>query len=302
MGNTFNAFDPLFYAQEALILLEKALGLAGRVHRGYSKDPQQKGSTIEIRKPSTFTAQDAPSNAQDIDAPKLSIVLNKWKEVKFTLTDKEINATGEDIIEEHIRPAAYAIANQIDMDLADLYRMVPWYVDAQANADLKDVTLPRQILFDNGVPMDPTMLHFMIDGALEAGFLTLTAFSQFQGAGLEGVAAQQTGSLGRKFGINIFANQNTPSHVKGTCDDPALKITDNPAAKGATSISLAAVDATVTGTLVPGDVLEIAGHTQKYTVPEHGHGGRKRLFGRPDCSRRSKRLTAQDTRCYSRPR
>jgi len=85
------------------------------------------------------------------------------------------NATGEDIIEEHIRPAAYAIANQIDMDLADLYRMVPWYVDAQANADLKDVTLPRQILFDNGVPMDPTMLHFMIDGALEAGFLTLTA-------------------------------------------------------------------------------------------------------------------------------
>ena len=33
--NTLGIYDPLFYAQEALIQLEKALGLAGRVHRGY---------------------------------------------------------------------------------------------------------------------------------------------------------------------------------------------------------------------------------------------------------------------------
>jgi hypothetical protein len=109
MANTLSIYDPIFYANEALIWLTKALGLAGRVHRGYDADPQQKGSTINIRRPSTFTAQDAPSTAQDISASMVPITLNKWKEVKFKLTDKELTFTKEKIISEHIQPAAYAI-------------------------------------------------------------------------------------------------------------------------------------------------------------------------------------------------
>ncbi|WP_041467284.1 P22 phage major capsid protein family protein [Chlorobium phaeobacteroides] len=83
MANNLNLYDPLFYAQEGLIQLQKALGMASRVHRGYDKEPQQKGSTIKISKPGTFTAQDAPSNDQDINAEGMEIKLDKWKEVKF---------------------------------------------------------------------------------------------------------------------------------------------------------------------------------------------------------------------------
>src|SRR5688572_1053731 len=106
MPNVLSVYDPLFYASEAIMWLHNALGMAGRVHRGYDKTAQQKGSVISIRKPSTFTAQDAPSNAQDIVASEVQIPLSFWREVKFKLTDKELSATQETIIEEHIQPAA----------------------------------------------------------------------------------------------------------------------------------------------------------------------------------------------------
>ena len=61
--NTLGNYNETFFAQEALIQLEKALGMAGRVYRGYDPNPQVKGSTIQIRRPSSFTAQAAPMAA-----------------------------------------------------------------------------------------------------------------------------------------------------------------------------------------------------------------------------------------------
>src|SRR4051812_29511911 len=114
MSNELSVYDPLFYSQEAIIQLHKALGMAARVHRGYDKSPQQKGSTISISRPSTFTAKAAPQSAQDIDAGEVQIVLDQWYEVKFKLTDKELTYTTDKIITDHIGPAAYAIADKID--------------------------------------------------------------------------------------------------------------------------------------------------------------------------------------------
>src|SRR5512143_3701211 len=111
MPNVITAYDETFYAQEALILVEKALGMAARVHRGYDATPQLQGSSIQIRKPSTFTAQDAPGSDQSLAAQYVTIPLNYWREVKFALTDKELSLTRDALIQEHIRPAAYALAD-----------------------------------------------------------------------------------------------------------------------------------------------------------------------------------------------
>jgi hypothetical protein len=268
MSNTLSVYDPIFYANEGLIQLEKALGMAGRVHRGFEKEraTKNKGSVISIPRPATFTAEDAPSTAQDLDAGEVSITLNKWKEVKFALTDQELAFTGEKIITDHIRPAAYAIADAIDQSLCLLYRDIPWYVDAAGSANITDITNVYEELFDNRVPMsDPTALHLMINGAQQNFFQQLAAFNQVQTAGQAGLETLMRGSLGVKFGMEIFANQNVQSHTKGTCNDTALQIKGTPVA-GATSIDLDAVDGGVTGTLVPGDTLIIAGNTQRYSV------------------------------------
>jgi hypothetical protein len=269
MANTLGVYNPIFYAQEALIQLEKALGLAGRVYRGYDEERRSfgKGETINVRRPSSFSAADAPSTAADLGTETVAITLNKWREVKFKLTDKELAFTGERIVGDHIRPAAYALADDIDQKLAALYTDIPWYYDLSGTPTVADITGVRKILRDNSVPLDdPQKLHYMIDSALESGFLGLSAFSQHQGAGDAGVNTQLRGSLGTKFGAEVFANQNTPSHVKGTCDDTALKVGAAGASAGDTTIDLLAVDAGVAGTLVAGDVLSITGDSQKYAV------------------------------------
>lgn len=263
MANVLNLYDPLFYAQEGLIALEKALGFAGRVYRGIEKDPQQKGSVIAISRPSTFVAQDAPSTAQDLTPGNVNVTLAFWKEVKFSLTDKELTFTTEKIIEDHIRPAAYALADDIDQRLALLYKDIPWYITTTSPAAVADITNARKVLFNNRVPMDPAMLRGVIDGTLEAEFLNLEAFSQAQGAGDVGVATQQRGTLGQKFGIEWSANQNVATHTAGVSADATGTLT-GAHALGATSITIGAI--TIGGTLKKGDTLVIAGNAQRYAA------------------------------------
>lgn len=261
-SNTLSNYDPIFYAQEALIQLEKGLGMAGRVHRGYDPNPQQKGATINISRPGTFTAQDAPSVAQNVAASNVSIVLNQWKEVKFSLTDKELSFTKEKIISDHIRPAAYALADKIDTTLCALYKDVPWYQSATSPCAVADITAIQRQMFNNAVPEDD-MRHLMLSGVQREELLNLAAFSQWQGAGGAGVDTQMRGSLGTKYGFETFANQNCQTHTAGTLAD-ATGFVSGAHSLGATTLIVDGV--TLAGTVKAGDSLVIAGNTQRYAI------------------------------------
>lgn len=274
MGNTIDAYNPIFYAQEALILLEKALGMAGRIHRGYDQERRsfRRGQIIEIKKPSTFTAENAPSTAQDLDTSYLQLSLDYWKEVKFGLTDRELAFTGEQIINDHIRPAAYALADDIDQKLCTLYKFIPWYytlVGTLSSPKVLDITGPRRVMFDNAVPLTPGDMHYMADGELEEILLNSPALMTSQGAGTVGVDTQLRGHIGTRYGLEIFANQNVQTHTGGslTVGSGTLALSSN-VSKGATSITISAT--ALSGTLVSGDTLVIAGNSQRYSVTNSG--------------------------------
>lgn len=259
MSNTLSVYDPLFYAQEALIQLEKNLGMAGRIHRGYDKSAQQKGSVISISRPSTFTALAAPQSAQDIYATEVQITLNQWYEVKFKLTDKELTYTTEQIISDHIRPAAYAIADKIDQQLTALYKDIPWSNTNGSPVAAADFTANRRILNVNAAPTDQR--HLMLSPTQEEEALNLTAFSQWQGAGEAGVNTQMRGSLGMKYGYEVFMNQNVQTHTTGVSADATGALT-TAGTKGDTAISFDNV--TSGGTFKAGDSFIIAGNAQRY--------------------------------------
>jgi len=269
MGNSLGYYQPYFYANEALIQLEQALGMGVRVHRGFDEERRafNKGEYINIRRPSTFAADDAPSAAQDLKTGSVQIQLAHWREVKFKLTDKELALSEETLIDEHIAPAAYALAYDVDTKLAALYKDIPWYFDLNSTIAIDDITNVYQVMFDNGVPMgNPNNLHYMMGGALQNGFQQLTAFNQYQGAGPTGVNTQLSGSLGIKFGMECFGNQNVQSHTAGTCADATGAINNSPGgyAAGATEIAINGV--TDGGTWKAGDSFVIAGNTQRYAV------------------------------------
>jgi len=265
MSNTLGNYDPIFYAQEALISLNKALGMAGRVHRGYDPNPQQKGSVINITRPSVFEATEVNTSTggttQELTPENVSITLDTWKEVKFSLTDKELTFTKEKIITDHITPAAYALADAIDLSLVGLYKKIPWKEGISGTPVVADITGVRRALFNNKVPMND--LHFMVDGDVEAGLLALSAFATADGAGQVGVDTQLRGTLGTRYGFEFFANQNTPAHTSGAMADTAGALNAN-ADKGATSIVIKSL--TDTQTLKIGDIIKITGDAQQYCV------------------------------------
>ncbi len=270
MPNELSVYDPLFYAQEAIIQLEKNLGMANRVHRGYDKATQQKGSIISISRPSTFTALAAPQTAQDLEAGEVQITLDQWYEVKFKLTDKELTYTTEKIISDHIRPAAYAIADKIDSQLVALYKDIPWSNTNGSPLAVADFTANRKILNVNAAPNDSR--HLMLSPTQEEEALNLSAFTQHQGAGDTGTQSQMRGTLGMKFGYEVFMNQNVPSHTTGVSADATGALT-SAGTKGDTAISFDGV--TAAGTFKAGDSFVIAGNTQRYvfTADKTASGG-----------------------------
>ncbi len=268
MSNALSSYNPIFYAQQALTQLEKALGMAGRVYRGYddANSSREYGDTIDIRVPGSFTAQDAPSAAQDVSASNIQMKLDQHKEVKFFLTDKELAYTQQRIIEEHIRPAAYALADKVDQSLCALWKDVPWYSDWTNTAVVADITGFRAGMFANKVDMsDPSKLHAMIDGTVEGQLLALQAFAQYQGAGDAGVVAQMRGYLGTRYGYNFFSNQNVASATSATVAD-AVGAVNNGAGYAAGIKSIAVDGMTAAAAFIAGDVVKVTGHTQQYVL------------------------------------
>lgn len=273
MPNDLGLYDPLFYAQEGLIQLEKALGMARTVHRGFDKNPQQKGSTIAIRRPGTFTVQNAPSVAQDLNPDEVYVVLDQWKEVKFKLSDKELAYTTEQIIREHVRPAVYKLAEHIDGALTALYRYIPYASDITATitSPLAEISKGKTALWNRGVPMDVGDLFFSIDGSLQSTFESSAEFAQWQGAGDEGVRLQMRGGIGQKLGFSLYANQNIPTHTSGTVVSAGTDVLGAVnGAHTAGSTSLAINGLSLVETLKAGDSFSIAGITKRFVIAADG--------------------------------
>lgn len=267
MANVLSAYNPTFFAQEGLVALHKALGMAGRVYRGHddSQSARQYGDTITIRVPGAFTAQDAPSSAQDINASSISLQLNIWKEVKFSLTDKELAFSQQRIINEHIVPAAYALADKIDQMVVDKWKDVPYQTSWTNTATVSDITTGfRAKMFANKVDFsNPAKLHCMLDGTIEGELLALQAFAQAQGSGAAGVETQMKGHIGQRYGFNFFANQNAPTVTSQAIAD-AVGANVGGSAIGATTMNVNGL--TASASLKAGDIMVVTGHTQQYVV------------------------------------
>ena len=264
--NTLGNYNETFFAQEALIQLEKVMGMAGRVHRGYSPETKARGDTIQIRRPASFTASDAPASDSNLATESVSITLNKWKEVKFSLTDKDLSLTAPQIITDHIRPAAVALADKIDQDLASLYKDIPWVVAQTATPALSDIGAIRKVMFDNKVPInDKPNMHYMIDGATELAYINALAAAGQQ-ANTQDPSLRE-GSLGRLYGFDVWANQNTPLHTSGVAADATGTI-DGVNAVGVTSLLFSGVTAGMTWKA--GDSFSIGTDPQRYVATADG--------------------------------
>jgi hypothetical protein len=265
MANVITAgqfYDPFFYGNLALAQLNKRLGLAAFVNRQYEGAKSgEKGSTIRVRRPGRFVAQNMPisdAQAQDISPDYMDIVLNSWMGDSFGLTDQEATYTQEQIINDHIGPLAIGLADAIDQSLVALSLESPWINAADGTTPINDFPNIRQILFNNLAPRVGDY-SYMLDDVLQNRYEKQAVFYQAN-TGVDADMLQRDGFLGRKFGYIMFANQNKTAFVGGSATGGGTVTGVN--AKGATVLNVA----TITGTMKRGTSFSIAGFTQKYAV------------------------------------
>lgn len=279
MSNVLGNYNPEFFANEALIQLFKQLGMAGRVYRGAEAERNgagnSKGDTINLRRPSHFTAQThvpgTGTSSQDVVGQNVAITLDNHQEVKFALTDRELAYTSEQIISDHISPAAFALADKIDTDLYALQSKIGPKSTLTGSVSSSFITAPRKVLRNNEAPTND--LHYMIDTGLEAAFLDLDIFSAANIAGQgNNEQALMRGTLGARFGVEVFASQNadvdqaaltsTATASAGTGDVAGAVVGDT-----AANVSTMSVDGfTLVETVEAGDTFTIAGDPTVYIL------------------------------------
>ena len=280
MANVLGNYNPSFFANEALIQLFKTLGMAARVHRGAEEDRNSNGrslgDTINIRRPSTFTAEQhvagTGSSTQDVVGNNVAITLDQHYEVKFKLSDVELAYSGERIINEHIVPAAYAMGDNIDAALYTLGAKVGPKTTVSGTAAASFITGPRKVLAGNAVPMDQN-IHYMVDTGMEAALLDLGIFHEARIVGApDNQAALMNGSLGRRFGVEVFTSQNadtakTAISSTGTASAATGDLLGATVGATAANVNTMSVDSFGTiETVSIGDVFNVAGDTTDYIL------------------------------------
>jgi hypothetical protein len=164
------------------------------------------------------------------------------------------------ILRDQFAQAMRTLTNEMEADLAGLYATTSRAYGTAGTtpfaSDLSDTAQVRKILSDNGSPLSD--LQMVIDTTAGAKMRTLTQLTKANEAADSSLLRQ--GVLLDVHGMAIRESAQNDAHTKGT--GTGYLVNNASAAVGDTTIP---VD-TGSGTILAGDVITIAGDTNKYVV------------------------------------
>ena len=207
MANTI--LTPEVIAREALMVLRNNAVMANLVHRDYSDEfVGAKGDTITVRKPATFVANEFSDKiaVQDATESGVSVVMDKHLDVSFAVTSKQMSMDIADFSAQLLVPAMQAFADKVDKYLIALETEATNRV-AHADGEIKpaDMIAARKYLTENAAPLADR--RFVVGAAAEADLLGNELFVSAEKVGDAGTALREA-SLGRKFGMDCYVDQN----------------------------------------------------------------------------------------------
>lgn len=219
MANTF--LTPDIIAREALMQLRNNAVMSKLVHRDYSSEfVAGIGDTITVRKPATFEAKEydgADIEVQDATESGVPVVMDKHLDVSFKVTSTQLTLDIADFSAQLLVPAMQAFNDKIDKYLlgleADITNRVTHASGEITPADFVDA---RKYLVDAAAPT--TERYAVIGAAAEADLLKADLFVSAEKVGDAGTALREA-SLGRKYGLDFYTDQNI---TKGDTATPSI--------------------------------------------------------------------------------
>ncbi len=214
MPNTM--LTPDVIAREALMVFRNNAVLPKLVHRDYSDEfVPGVGDTVTIRKPASFEAKEFNGSitVQDATESGVAVKMDKLLDVSFAVTSKEMTLDIADFSEQLLVPAMQAFADKIDKYIIGLESQITNRVHMSGSEAMQDVVVDaRKYLTDAAAPL--TDRHFVYGSQLEADLLKTDLFVSAERVGDEGTALREA-SLGRKFGMDFYVDQNIESVTTG---------------------------------------------------------------------------------------
>lgn len=207
MNNTI--LTPDIIAREALMVLRNNAVMANLVHRDFSNEfVAGVGDTITVRKPAKFEAKeyDGDIAVQDATESGIPVVMDKHLDVSFAVTSKELTLDIQSFSEQFLVPAMQAFSDKIDKYLIGLEADVTNRVGhAEGVIAPADIIAARKYLTDSATPT--TERRLVVGSQADADLLSNELFISAEKVGDAGTALREA-SLGRKFGFDIYTDQN----------------------------------------------------------------------------------------------
>lgn len=224
MPNTL--LTPQIIAREALMVLRNNAVLANLVHRDYSNDfVAGVGDTITVRKPASFEAKEFNGSitVQDATESGVSVKMDKLLDVSFAVTSKDMTQKIEDFSEQLLVPAMQAFADKIDKYIIGLEADITNRIHFDGTDAIQDAVVDaRKFLTDGAAPL--TNRRFVYGSQVESDLLKTDLFISADKSGDEGTALREA-SLGRKFGLDFYVDQNIESVTTGEGTEAELTYT-----------------------------------------------------------------------------
>lgn len=266
MANSFTDAIPEILRLATLTLRANTPTVA-RVDRTYDPRPGEKGDSVDVVRVDSMTAYDiVPASTSqtpsDVITRKTAIPLSNWKGQSIAVSDKDVNEVLEGTFPKAWEQAIISIADAVEMSVQaqakKFYQATgtPGTVPF-ASATIADAVAAHKLMNDTKTPMRGRNLT--VGSAAWANMLSVPAFhNAYQMAGSQ---VLREAELERVLGLNVGMSQLVTSHTAGTGSGYLV----NNGAGLAVGAKTATVD-TGSGTILVGDIVTFAGHTQTYVV------------------------------------
>ena len=270
MANSIEALIPKILTESAVIFRNNSV-VANLVNRGYDANFKKKGDTINIPSYSAPSVQDVEAGRgnentpDDVVATNTPVVLDQWKEVKIQFTDLDLKKIEDGRASEALEKAVIALVDHVDSFVLNNMILSSYSTAGTVGTAFTD----PQTLVDGWIKMGnknvPKRDRTAMVKPLVAGqFLKddkLSDSSKFGGS-----EALRDAMIGKLYGFEVGETNNLNDFVGGTLSNGSSKaaLVAANTAVGATSITFD--EASLTGTLIKGDIFTIAGDTQEYVV------------------------------------
>jgi hypothetical protein len=216
-ANNTDAFVPELWAQEALAILEENMVMGNLVYRDFSEAIAAYGDVVNTRKPGEFkskrkTDQDAIT-VQAATALNIPVPLDQHPHVSFLVRDGEESKSFQELTQIYLRPAALAIARQVDIILSvQAFRFRKYCaggLGTLTSTNAGNILIDTRTQMNKNKVLEDNDRQLVLTTVSEGALLKNTQFTDANRVGDDGTALREA-SLGRKFGFNIFMAQNTP--------------------------------------------------------------------------------------------